>query len=82
MKFSKKDIAQIKSKGLTVKEVEKQITLFQNGVPFTNLVTEATINDGIMALTADDSIRYNALFDAKKEDIVLLKFVNGFGRSI
>jgi len=77
--FSKKKIQQIKSKGLTVKEVEKQIALFQNGVPFINLVSEATISNGIIALSSDDIERYITLFNAKKESVSILKFVPASG---
>ena len=79
MKFSKKDIKQIKAKGLTLKEVEKQIALFQNGVPFANLVAEATITDGIIALSTNDIDKYSTLFETKKDNVTLLKFVPASG---
>ncbi len=79
MKFSKKKIKQINAKGLTVKDVEKQIALFKSGVPFVNLVAEATINEGIKALSTDDIERYIEVFDTKKEAVSLLKFVPASG---
>ena len=47
MNFTKEDIQQIETKGLTVEKVKSQIELFKKGIPFTNLVAVATIDNGI-----------------------------------
>ncbi len=79
MKFSKKDIVQIQKKGLTVKKVEQQIELFQNGLPFSNLVSEAIIGDGILKLSEDQQTNLIERFEAKKDGISILKFVPASG---
>ncbi len=79
MSFTKNDITQIEAKGLTVKNVDSQITLFKSGIPFTNIAEAATIGNGITALDdklIEDSI---AFFEDKKKDLSLLKFVPASG---
>jgi len=79
LNFSKKDIIQIEKKGMTVNMVEKQIRLFENGLPFANLVSEATIDNGIIKLTKDKTERYISKFEDKKNKITILKFVPASG---
>ncbi|MFT5847844.1 MAG: hypothetical protein ACJARX_001071 [Psychroserpens sp.] len=79
MNFSKKDILQIENRGITIKAVEQQIALFENGIPFTNLVSEATINNGIIRISKDKIENYILKFDDKKNDISILKFVPASG---
>lgn len=79
MIFTDNDIKQIEAKGLTTKDVASQIALFNSGIPFTNIVEAATIENGIMALgeaLIEDSISY---FEEKKNDLSLLKFVPASG---
>ncbi len=79
MIFTDNDIKQIEAKGLTLKDVESQIALFTSGIPFTNIVEAATIENGVTALDEaliEDSISY---FEEKKNDISLLKFVPASG---
>ncbi|WP_033959860.1 DUF4301 family protein [Psychroserpens jangbogonensis] len=79
MIFSEKDIQQIERKGLTLKKVERQIELFENGIPFANLVAEATINDGILRLSDNDIQQFMSYFESKKDIISILKFVPASG---
>lgn len=79
MNFSKKDIAQIEQKGLTEKQVERQIKMFENGIPFSNLVSEATIDNGILRLSNNEIDYFMSRFDAKKDLISILKFVPASG---
>jgi len=79
LNFSKKDIQQIENKGLTVSKVEQQVRLFENGLPFANLVSEATINNGILTLSKDEIENYISKFDNKRDKIATLKFVPASG---
>ncbi|WP_460220668.1 DUF4301 family protein [Psychroserpens sp. MEBiC05023] len=79
MKFSKKDIKQIESKGLTLQQVEQQIRLFENGVPYTNLVSEATIGNGILRLSEKEIGHFISLFESEKDSVCILKFVPASG---
>ncbi len=79
MNFTEKDIAQIESLGLTVKDVERQIELFKSGVNHTNIHSAATIGNGILEL--NETLIKNATdkFEAQKEQISIVKFVPASG---
>ena len=79
MKFSKKDIKQIESKGLSQEEVLKQIDLFKTGIPFTNISEAATIGSGIIALNDESINEFVELFESEKDNKSLLKFVPASG---
>ncbi|HLV39484.1 DUF4301 family protein [Xanthomarina sp.] len=77
--FSDKDINQIKQKGLTVEKVSSQIELFKTGLPFVNLQSAATINHGILKLSDEEKEAFIQLFDAKRNEYSILKFVPASG---
>ncbi|WP_040280483.1 DUF4301 family protein [Psychroserpens damuponensis] len=79
MKFTEKDIKQIESKGLTVEQVNAQIRLFENGLPFANLVSEATIGNGILKLSQEETNHFISKFDAERNKYSILKFVPASG---
>ena len=58
MNFTKNDIHQIESKGLTVEQVKSQIEIFKTGVPYVNLSREATIDFGILKISDKDKARH------------------------
>lgn len=75
--FSNKDIDQIKSKGLQIKDIENQLKNFEEGFSFINLIKPATINDGILRLTNNEIDAYTKLYDDLKPNS--LKFVPASG---
>ncbi|PWI30717.1 DUF4301 domain-containing protein [Flavobacteriaceae bacterium LYZ1037] len=77
--FSEKDIDQIKSKGLTLNKVTSQIELFKTGLPFVNLQSAATINNGILKFSEEDKKTAINLFDAKRNNYTIIKFVPASG---
>ena len=77
--FSSKDIHQIERKGLTVEKVASQIALFKTGLPFINLQAAATINKGILMLSDEEIKEAIQLFDAKRNNYSILKFVPASG---
>lgn len=79
MELSKKDKAQIEKKGLTERKVQQQIELFQNGLPHSNLVSEARINNGILKLTNEQESQFISVFETKKDKVSILKFVPASG---
>lgn len=79
MELSKIDIDQIEKKGLTEKKVQQQIELFQNGLPFSNLVSEARIDNGILKLSDEEQAHFMSCFEAKKDSVSILKFVPASG---
>ena len=79
MNFSEKDINQILQRGLTLEKVKSQIALFKKGIPFVNLESAATKEKGILALTKEESQKYVALFDSKRDNYSIVKFVPASG---
>jgi len=79
MKFTEQDIKQIERKGLTVKKVIAQINLFKQGLPFANLLSAATIDDGILKLTIEDEEKAISFFENNKNTLIIKKFVPASG---
>lgn len=79
MKFTEKDLQQIKNNGLTLAQVQSQIELFKSGVPFVNLDSAATVNNGIIKCSEEEKAHYIAYFEAKKNNVSLAKFVPASG---
>lgn len=77
--FSNKDIHQIEKKGLSVKKVNSQIDLFTTGLPFVNLQSAATINNGILKLSKEEKETFIQLFDQERNNYSIIKFVPASG---
>ncbi len=79
MKFTEKDIQQIKSKNLTTEKVNAQIQLFKTGVPFVNLKDAANIGNGILKFSEAEKKEAIAFFEKKRNHKTILKFVPASG---
>lgn len=79
MKFSESDIIQIERKGLTVNEVLAQIQTISKGLPYVSLKEAATIDNGILKIGNADQKRYISIYEDKKEQLSILKFVPASG---
>lgn len=79
MKFTEEDIQQIKNKGLTLAQVQSQLELFESGVPFVNLHSAATRNNGIVKCSDATKAHYINYFDTKRNGISIAKFVPASG---
>lgn len=77
--FSNKDLKQFEQKGLTADKVLAQIELFKTGLPFSNIVSPATINDGIVKLSAKEVNTFIDKFEEEKNKVSILKFVPASG---
>lgn len=79
MNFSDTDKKQIEDKGLSIEKVERQIELFEEGLPFSQLISAAVIDNGIIELTDASIEKYIAIFEKGKDDLSILKFVPASG---
>ncbi len=79
MEFTENDINQIEDKGLTLDKVQSQIELFKTGVPFVNLNSAATINNGIVKCSEVEKTDYINYFEKKRNNISIAKFVPASG---
>ena len=79
MNFSQKDIQQIESKGLTIDKVNSQIQYFKKGISYANLVSAATLNNGIIKLTHNQEKELVSYFEKSKEKKSVVKFIPASG---
>ena len=77
--FTDKDIQQIKSKGITIDEVNAQILRLKEGMSFSKLVTAATIGKGIERYDGNEIQEFLDLYEAKKNELSIVKFVPASG---
>ena len=77
--FSDKDIEQIKNKGITIDEINAQVSRLKNGMTFSNLVAAATIGRGIESYDENETQEFIDLFDSKKDNLSIVKFVPASG---
>ena len=74
-----KDLDYLKEKGISVEEFQKQLSYFENGVSYINLIRAATVGDGIIQLDQADIEQYTAIFEQRDAGIKLMKFVPASG---
>ena len=79
MRFSLKDIYQIRSHGLTVDAVNKQIEKFETGFPFVDIVKPASVGDGVKQIPQTDCQKYIDMFHQYQSAHKIVKFVPASG---
>lgn len=79
MIFTKKDIKQINSNGLTAEQVLAQLQSFESGIRPINLKDVATIGNGILKLNNQEQKQYLEYYENNKTNYSILKFVPASG---
>lgn len=79
MAITEQDIRQLNERGITLAEIEKQLTHFREGFPFVKLVKPATINDGIIALNITEASGLAAEYADHAARFRISKFVPASG---
>lgn len=77
--FSSHDFVQIYNQGITIDAVINCLEIFKKGIPKIILEKSASINSGIMAISESEATYYSNLFDSKKNNLKLQKFVPASG---
>lgn len=77
--FLPKDFAQIYSLGISFDKIQSQLTTFKKGISKVVLEKPATIHDGIMPLPKTEALNYAAVYDGKKDNLILKKFIPASG---
>lgn len=77
--FSKTDINFINNHGIPLQKIEQQLQFFRNGISKMILVRPAIIGDGIIKISEQEAFDYAKLFDEKKQNLKLEKFVPASG---
>ncbi|MFD2517115.1 DUF4301 family protein [Salinimicrobium flavum] len=79
MGFSTQDISQIEKKGISFQKVEEQISIFKKGNVSVNIREAATLRNGILAIDENEKEDLIALYNSRKDDLKILKFVPASG---
>src|SRR5690606_5664797 len=77
--LTEEDKKQLKEKGISLEKVKTQLETFEKGIPYTNLLAAATIQDGILKFDDKQKATYVEMFEKHKDQLELLKFVPASG---
>lgn len=74
------DQEQLKSKGISAQQVEKQLSQFKSGFPYADIVRPATCGDGIARIDDAEAARLQSAYDAELAGgLDVLKFIPASG---
>lgn len=79
MDFSTRDLDQIEKKGIKAEKVEQQIAIFKRGNIVVNINEAATLKNGILAIPEEEKQNLISLYNSKKDQLDILKFVPASG---
>jgi hypothetical protein len=79
MKLTAVQKAQLESKNISPERIAEQLSRFEDGFPVVKLHSVATINDGIIPLKDLDQDSLVELFDEKRDELQIVKFVPASG---
>ena len=79
MTFTDADKALLHSKGISENKTIGQIETFKAGIPFVTLDKAAVIGDGLLKFSESEEKELIQLFESKRKNAVLLKFVPASG---
>ena len=77
--FTQKDLQQIRSKGISIDEINQQIKHFQHGFPPADSTMPATPGKGIMLLTEGAQKHYKNIFLDNAPDNRIIRFIPASG---
>lgn len=77
--FSSADFVQIYEHGIPFEKIKEQFRIFKNGINKSNLISPATVSNGILSLSESAFEAKATLFDASKSKLKLKKFVPASG---
>ncbi|KFF06895.1 DUF4301 family protein [Flavobacterium reichenbachii] len=77
--FSSEDFVEIYNHGIPFENILKQLKIFKSGIAKSNLISPATIDNGILSLSEADFEEKALFFDSQKEKLKIKKFVPASG---
>ncbi len=77
--FSPKDLEQIRSKGIEIQSINRQLEFFHKGFPFVRLEGPATPGNGILTLSPGQKDFYISYFEQHMGRCQVMKFVPASG---
>ncbi|MGB7785577.1 MAG: DUF4301 family protein [Salinimicrobium sp.] len=79
MGLSEKDLSQIEKKGINPAKVQEQIEIFKRGNVAVNVIEAATVRNGILQFSEEEKQRLISLYDGKRDELDILKFIPASG---
>lgn len=79
MGFTVNDFTELVKHGINIETLRAQLLIISHGIPKIALEKPAVLNDGIFPLSQAEAKECAAFFDAKKESLILKKFVPASG---
>jgi len=79
LNLTKQDIQQLKDHGLTIEKVFRQLESFSLGIPFVEVVTTASVGNGIEAISNENQQKLIAHYENKKDSLDIVKFIPASG---
>jgi hypothetical protein len=77
--FTKKDLKQFRSKGISMETIESQIGHFRKGFPPVILESPVVPGNGIIQPTAEESERFIVKYESARKKLKIVKFVPASG---
>ena len=77
--FSSADFVEIYNHGIPFVNILKQLKIFKKGILKCNLISPATVNNGILSLSTVDFEEKANFFDAHKDEFKICKFIPASG---
>ena len=79
MNFSENDIKQIHQHGLNLDEVNRQLKILKEGLPYTEVLEPALVGNGIVRLNEEQIQKYLSVFEQQNQHYSIEKFVPASG---
>jgi len=79
MPFNEIDEELLKQRGMSVNDILQQIHQFIHDTEPARLDRPCTVGDGILALSATDSLNYSRIYEAARQKLTIQKFVPASG---
>lgn len=77
--LTEKDIEQIQEHNLSLNQVVKQLETFARGISFVDVVTTATVGNGIQIISEEQQKELVVLYERRKNRMDIVKFVPASG---
>ncbi len=79
MNLTKKDIQRLNEHGLSANKVYSQLETLSNGIPFKDIITAATLGNGIEVISTDNQQKLITYFEDRQDKLELIKFIPASG---
>jgi len=77
--LTKTDLKQIKNHGLSLQKIYNQLTTFSLGIPYVDIITAASVGNGIEIIPKDSEQKLLDIFDKRRASLDIVKFVPASG---